>query len=74
MQLYAPRNVKEGRYTFEAFVTYTGREAISTQDFEVQPKDSAGVDTLFGKYGLYVILGLVIVAILVRRRVYTSSR
>jgi hypothetical protein len=33
--LDTPRDIKPGRYTFEALVTYTGREAISTRVFEV---------------------------------------
>jgi hypothetical protein len=58
-------------YTFEAFVTYTGREAVSTDTFEVmgqtvQPQ-GAQDNTL-----LYIIAGIAAVgavaAVLLKRR------
>jgi len=54
LSLDLPRDIKPGRYTFEAFVTYTGREAISTRVFEVTG-EGAGVPGLGGSW-LYILI------------------
>jgi hypoxanthine phosphoribosyltransferase len=42
LSLDSPKEIKPGMYTFEAFVSYTGREAISTRTFEVAGSQAAG--------------------------------
>jgi hypothetical protein len=69
-----PEDIEPGMYTFEAFVTYTGREALSTDIFEVVGIGApAGTGVgLIGDNILYFVLvavmGVVIGALLVIRR------
>ncbi len=68
LSLEIPQSTPSGQYNFEAFVTYTGKEAISTRVFEIkgeEPKDP--LETYFGKYGLYGLLLLIILILLFRR-------
>ncbi|MFH1432381.1 MAG: hypothetical protein ABIG84_04140, partial [archaeon] len=68
LSLKIPQHVSPGQYNFETFVTYTGKEAMSTRPFEVkgeEPKES--IDIYFGKYGLYGILLFIILLLLFRR-------
>ncbi len=76
LTLPLPENVKAGMYTFEAFVTYTGREALSTDIFEVVGSGpGTGVGTGVGGFGdniiyfiLVAVMGIVIGVLLVIRR------
>jgi parallel beta-helix repeat protein len=67
LSLDVPSDTKPGRYTFEAFVTYTGREAISTRVFEVLGPQAAGDLSI-----LYILataaVAAVVAAILLRGR------
>ncbi len=67
-----PETVEQGMYTFEAFVTYTGREALSTDIFEVIGT-GAGVGVGVGEtnilyYILVAVMGIVIGGLLMIRR------
>ncbi|NOQ56230.1 MAG: hypothetical protein GQ477_05505, partial [Nanohaloarchaea archaeon] len=57
LELDVPADVKEGRYTFEAFVTYTGREAISTRNFNIEDDGEAIGDDL-----LIIIVAIMIIS------------
>ena len=65
-----PGDLEPGMYIFEAFVTYTGREAVSTDTFEVKsPGDTTGdtetvSDSLSELFTyVFLLIGVVIVAI-----------
>ncbi|MBW6461790.1 MAG: VCBS repeat-containing protein [DPANN group archaeon] len=73
LNLELPKGVKEGVYTFEALVTYTGREAISTRDFEVidyyRPENNDNLITI----GLSIIIILLII-IFIWNQTYTVKK
>ncbi|MDO8740029.1 MAG: right-handed parallel beta-helix repeat-containing protein [Candidatus Woesearchaeota archaeon] len=70
--LPTPSTIKPGMYTFETFVTYTGREAVSTDVFEVLgEKGSAGFNAqwlMFGIFGLVMVLIVIFVIIRTRKK------
>jgi len=61
LNLNLPGDIKDGVYTFEALVTYTGREAMSTREFEViddsQPEKKDGL--------VSVVLALIIIIVFI---------
>jgi len=61
LSLQVPGKTAPGMYTFEAFVTYTGREAVSTDTFEVTGKEEG----LSGQNMLYIVGGLIVVVVVV---------
>ena len=65
LELYLPEDIGSGRYNFEAFVTYTGREAMSTRSFEVKG-DEQMFDTTIVVSG--AVLMIVVFALIWRRR------
>jgi hypothetical protein len=68
LELKVPQDSEPGRYIFESYVEYTGREALSTQTFEVMGEQKKGP---LEKYGLYFVIGLLVLmnlAILARRK------
>ncbi|MBN2042950.1 MAG: hypothetical protein JW754_04045, partial [Candidatus Aenigmarchaeota archaeon] len=67
LELFLPDDMEPGQYIFESFVTYTGREALSTSTFNV--KGEKAVSSPIGDYGLYIIVGVMIVigALMFRR-------
>jgi hypothetical protein len=72
LSLPLPERVEQGIYNFEALVTYTGREAMSTDIFEVVVT-GAGVGVGIGETGflyyiLVAVMGVIIGALLVIRR------
>ncbi len=69
VQLMTPSSIKPGLYSFEALVTYTGREAMTTSTFEIkgeEQKDS--LETYFWKYCPYGLLVVIIIVLLFIRR------
>ncbi|NOQ56146.1 MAG: hypothetical protein GQ477_05075, partial [Nanohaloarchaea archaeon] len=72
LDLNLPKGVEEGVYTFEAFVTYTGREAMSTRDFEVidyyrPEKDNNNLTYI----GIIIIL---LIIFFIRQQSYTIKK
>ncbi len=68
IDLDIPEDIEPGTYTFETFVTYTGREALSSETFKVEKEQAPG---FLNQYGIYLIVGILIVLnliILVRKR------
>jgi len=68
LELKVPQDSEPGRYIFESYVEYTGRETLSTQTFEVMGEQKKGP---LEKYGLYFVIGLLVLmnlAILARRK------
>ncbi|MBI2129691.1 right-handed parallel beta-helix repeat-containing protein, partial [Candidatus Woesearchaeota archaeon] len=68
--LATPSTVKPGMYTFETFVTYTGREAVSTDVFEVLGEKGSGFNAqwlMFGMFGLVMVLAIIFAIIRVRK-------
>ncbi|MFH1978144.1 MAG: S8 family serine peptidase [Candidatus Aenigmatarchaeota archaeon] len=70
LRLAVPSGIEPGLYVFEVFVTYTGREAVSTDTFEVKggvapvtPGGVSGLDDVFSY--IFALLGVVIVVIVV---------
>jgi len=66
--LMAPSTLEPGIYIFEVFVTYTGREAVSTDTFEVKGSGSSGtgggLDILADMFTyIFVLLGVILAAI-----------
>jgi hypothetical protein len=57
LELKLPGTVDPGMYTFEAFVSYTGREALSTDTFEVT--GGAAQAPVLGDYWLYVFIAII---------------
>lgn len=71
--LTLPESMESGMYTFEAFVTYTGREALSTDIFEVIGIGTGAQVGVGGEsnalyYILVAVMGIVIGVLLVVRR------
>ena len=63
LELEIPEKTKPGKYVFECYVTYTGREALSTETFEVIGKQ---VPSFWQQYGIYfAILILVVLNLIV---------
>ena len=62
LKLNVPEGIKPGRYIFESYVTYVGREAVSTEIFEVGGEEKPGFPQ---QYGIYIIVGILIVLNLV---------
>jgi hypothetical protein len=58
LDLPLPEDISPGIYAFESYVTYTGREALSTGTFSVEGESQAG---LFEEYSLYIFLVSVII-------------
>jgi hypothetical protein len=58
-----PSGIKPGMYTFESFVTYTGREAMTTDTFEVEGKEELPLIWI-----LLIVAILVAIAIIAIRR------
>ncbi|MHA1286664.1 MAG: LamG-like jellyroll fold domain-containing protein, partial [Candidatus Thorarchaeota archaeon] len=56
LELQLPESISPGMYTYEAFVTYTGREALSTDTFEVESENTF-------LYGVIVVLIAMILAL-----------
>ena len=61
-----PTEAKPGIYNFEAFVTYTGREAITVADFEVINPEKE--DSSMNIYAVSILLLLIIIVMLLRSR------
>lgn len=62
LTLFIPSDVTPGRYTFEALVTYVGREAISTRVFEVTG-EAAGAPMIPLTEGLLYVVIIVVVIV-----------
>jgi len=62
LDLRLPIGIEPGMYTFEAFVTYTGREALSTDTFEVTG-GATGTPSL-GENMIYIVIIILIVVII----------
>jgi hypothetical protein len=62
LDLRLPEGIEPGMYTFEAFVSYTGREALSTDTFEVTG-EAAGTQGV-GDYMIYIVI-IVLFAVIV---------
>jgi hypothetical protein len=60
LELPLPENTEPGIYVFESFVTYTGREALSTGTFTVEAEPGKSP---LEQYGLYIALMAVIVVL-----------
>jgi len=77
LSLYLPESTEKGMYTFEAFVTYTGREAISTRTFEVKDakevKDKSGSFDIDRSLILDIIILLTIIY-LIWKQSYKSKK
>ena len=54
-----PSTIEPGMYTFEAFVTYTKREAVSTDVFEVLGEKTAAAG--FSQYIMFAIFGVAMI-------------
>jgi hypothetical protein len=68
LELDVPESTQSGRYVFETYVSYVGREALSTDTFEVIGENK--VDYV-QQYGIYLVVGVLILLnliILLRRR------
>ncbi len=63
IQLMTPKDIKPGMYSFEALVTYTQREAMTTSTFRIEGEEEA---SFTGKYGigLIAIAALLIIALI----------
>ncbi|RLJ07034.1 MAG: hypothetical protein DRP16_04230 [Candidatus Aenigmatarchaeota archaeon] len=62
LELVIPEKIKPGVYVFESYVTYTGREALSTETFKVEGVKEKG---FIEKYGLYILMLIIIIVLLV---------
>ncbi|MCK4428870.1 MAG: hypothetical protein KAU95_00735, partial [Candidatus Aenigmarchaeota archaeon] len=68
LKLDVPEDIKPGKYVFESYVTYTGREAVSTELFEVTGNYAPSFPQ---QYGIYLVVGILIalnMVILFRRK------
>ncbi|MGC9310504.1 MAG: hypothetical protein ACP5E4_02140, partial [Candidatus Aenigmatarchaeota archaeon] len=68
LELDVPETAEPGKYVFESFVSYVGREALSTETFEIEGEEKPG---FLRQYGLYLLIGVLIVlnmAVLLRKR------
>jgi len=57
LQLETPKDIEPGKYIFESFVSYTGREALSTETFEIEGEQKQG---FLEEYGIYLLVGILI--------------
>lgn len=67
LELATPKSLEPGMYTFESLITYTGREAMATDTFEVEGGFNLG-DYLIPILLVVVILVLFIVFMVLRMR------
>jgi hypothetical protein len=68
LELDVPQDIMSGKYVLESYVSYVGREALSTETFEVAGKEEPN---FLQQYGLYLLIGLLVlvnVVVLIRRR------
>jgi parallel beta-helix repeat protein len=65
LELTLPEEMEPGTYIFESYVTYTGREALSTDTFMVRVREQK---SFFDQYGLHILL-IIIIALLVVKMV-----
>jgi len=68
LSLYVPDDTKPGKYIFETCVTYTGREALSTETFYVVGEEQAFKPTGMEIYIFLAMIGIIIVFMLVRSK------
>ncbi|MBI2130120.1 right-handed parallel beta-helix repeat-containing protein, partial [Candidatus Woesearchaeota archaeon] len=67
--LPTPSTVKPGMYTFETLVAYAGREAASTDVFEVLGEKGSGFNAQWLMFGMFaLVLVLIIVFVMIRMR------
>ncbi|MCK4714130.1 MAG: hypothetical protein KAT35_01025, partial [Candidatus Aenigmarchaeota archaeon] len=71
LELKLPEDIPTGTYIFESFVSYTGREALSTGTFWVKDDSQAG---LLEGYGLYIFLVVIIIVLTLMFRRATSRK
>ncbi|MBN2094959.1 MAG: DUF2341 domain-containing protein [Candidatus Aenigmarchaeota archaeon] len=57
LELEVPESTESGKYVFESYVSYVGREALSTETFEVIGEEKPG---FLKEYGLYILIGLLV--------------
>lgn len=69
VSLLVPSTAKSGTYTFEALMTYTGREAMSTDVFEVKGAQEPSAINPYLLYGV-AVFALLAVMVLRFRRVF----
>lgn len=70
LELIIPDEISPGTYIFETFVTYTGREAVSTGTFEVESESpEGGIDQIYVfVIPLIVVILFVVMYVRVMRR------
>ena len=61
LELKMPGTASPGMYTFEAFVSYTGREALSTDTFEVRGEAAQAPGP--GDNWIYIVIALLILVL-----------
>ena len=61
LELPLPEKTQPGTYVFESYVTYTGREALSTGTFTVEAEPTKGP---LEEYGMYMALVAIIMVLL----------
>jgi hypothetical protein len=60
LELQLPEEIGPGIYAFESYVTYTGREALSTGTFKIVGEAAPG---MIEEYGLYIFLVIIILVL-----------
>ncbi|MFB6217113.1 MAG: hypothetical protein ABEJ72_09140, partial [Candidatus Aenigmatarchaeota archaeon] len=70
VELELPEDIEPGMYTFESFVTYTGREALATDTFRVEIKERRKVDWKLVTIAAMIIL---VVSVLLFKRIRSGE-
>ncbi|MEA3343493.1 MAG: hypothetical protein U9Q92_04965, partial [archaeon] len=63
IQLMTPKDVEPGMYSFEALVTYTQREAMTTSTFRIEGEEEASFTDKYG-IGLIAVTALLLIALI----------
>jgi len=68
LELLLPRDIKPGSYTFESLVTYTGREAIATKNFEVLGEERPALSVEWILLAVIIVMAIILIAVWRTRR------